>query len=172
MAATSDVLVDAFDRIHESVAGVLDGLNSGTLAWRPDPDANTVAWLVWHLTRIQDDHLADAFGRDQIWEEEGWAERMALPFSLGATGYGQRSEEVAQVRVGADLLLGYHDAVHARTVELVSGVVADDLDRIVDRRWDPPVTLAVRLVSVIADDLEHLGQAAYVRGMAERAGAR
>ena len=43
-----------------------------------------------------------------------------------------------------------------------------DLDRVVDERWDPPVTLAVRLVSVLADGLEHAGQAAYIRGVAER----
>jgi hypothetical protein len=43
-----------------------------------------------------------------------------------------------------------------------------DLTRVVDRNWDPPVTVSVRLVSVIADDLQHVGQAAYVRGILQR----
>jgi len=64
-----------------------------------------------------------------------------------------------------DLLTGYLDAVHERTVAFVSGLSADDLDRVVDTRWDPPVTLGVRLVSVIDDDLEHLGQAAFSKGL-------
>jgi hypothetical protein len=38
---------------------------------------------------------------------------------------------------------------------------------VVDASWDPPVTLGVRLVSVISDDLQHAGQAAYLRGMIE-----
>ena len=87
---------------------------------------------------------------------------------MSATGYGQNSDEVAAVTASPNLLLGYHDAVHDETVRFLGGLEAGDLDRIVDERWDPPVTLAVRLVSVVADDLEHAGQAAFVRGLAER----
>jgi hypothetical protein len=172
MVATPEVLTDVFGRIREEVATVLEGIGPAILTWRPDDRANTVAWLVWHLTRVQDDHLADAFDRPQVWHEGDWYERMALPFDRGATGYGQSSGEVAQVVAGADLLLGYHEAVVARTLQLVATVSHADLDRVVDTRWDPPVTLGVRLVSVIGDDLQHVGQAAYVRGLAERAGAR
>jgi hypothetical protein len=60
--------------------------------------------------------------------------------------------------------------VHARTQQLLSRVTADDLDRVVDRRWDRPVTLGVRLVSMLQDALEHAGQAAFVRGVLERVG--
>jgi hypothetical protein len=148
---------------------VLDGLDASALAFRPDPDANSIAWLVWHLTRVQDDHVAGVAGTDQVWTAAGWCERFGLPFPPGEIGYGQSSEEVGQVQVGdAALLRDYHRAVHERTVEYVRGVEASDLDRIVDRRWDPPVTLGVRLVSVVDDCLEHAGQAAYVRGLHER----
>ncbi|TSE01016.1 DinB family protein [Skermania sp. ID1734] len=162
------VLTDAFGRVRDEVHAVLDGLPEAALTYRIDGDANTIAWLVWHLTRVQDDHVCDVAGRQQAWTEGGWSERFALPFSAEAIGYGQSSQEVAQVRADADLLRGYYDAVHDRTLDYLRTVTAEDLDRVVDRRWDPPVTLGVRLVSVISDDLQHVGQAAFVRGVFER----
>lgn len=163
------LLEDAFGRVRGVVHAAVRDLDETDLAFRPDPHANSIAWLVWHLTRVQDDHLAAAFGREQVWASEGWAERFGLPFEPSDTGYGHSSAQVAAVRAGAELLAGYHDASHARTIELLRGLRAEDeLQRIVDRRWDPPVTLAVRLVSVVSDNLQHAGQAAFVRGMARR----
>jgi hypothetical protein len=172
LSASGRILADAFDRVRETVTEVLDGVAEPVLTWRPDAEANTVAWLVWHLTRVQDDHLAHAFGRTQVWHEQGWVDRFDLPFEPDATGYGQRSDEVGQVRAEAALLAGYHAAVAQRTAALLADLGEDDLERIVDERWDPPVTMAVRLVSVISDDLQHAGQAAYLRGLAERSGVR
>lgn len=163
------LLTDAYGRVHEEVHGVLDGLDPALLGARVEPAANSIAWLVWHLTRVQDDHLADAFGTTQVWTGDGWADRFDLPFDPAATGYGQSRDDVdALGTVPAELLLGYHDAVHARTLELLAAVRPGDLDRVVDTRWDPPVTLGVRLVSVVSDDLQHVGQAAYARGVLVR----
>lgn len=169
MSASVALLIDAFDRIRDNVHRVVEGLAPEQLDARPDDGGNSIAWLVWHLTRVQDDHLADAIGGEQLWTSDGWIDRFALPFSPGATGYGQSSDEVGEVRgLGPDLLADYHDAVHARTVGYLSELGDQDFDRIVDRAWNPPVTLAVRLVSVISDDLQHVGQAAFVRGMIGR----
>jgi hypothetical protein len=167
---SAELLVDAFGRIREVVHRVVDGLTPEQLAFRVDPEANSIAWLVWHLTRIQDDHVADAFGTDQVWTSDGWVERFGLPLDPLDTGYGHRAREVAAVRVGSgDLLVGYYDAVHQQTIGHVRELTDPDLDRVVDESWDPPVTLGVRLVSVIGDDLQHAGQAAFVRGLVERA---
>jgi hypothetical protein len=158
---TDELLADAFGRVRSVVHEVVDGLTEDQLAHRVTPDANSIAWLVWHLTRVQDDHLADAAGESQVWP--GWAKRFGLPFDVADTGYGHDPAEVGAVRVPGELLLGYHDATHDRTVAYVA--TDPDLDRVVDERWDPPVSLGVRLVSVIADDLQHAGQAAFVRGL-------
>jgi uncharacterized damage-inducible protein DinB len=166
---TSEVLAEGFGRIREVVHEAVDGLSAQELSRQPWPGANTVGWLVWHLARVQDDHVAEAAGREQVWVREGWAERFALPLEPSDTGYGHTAEQMAAVRVGsATDLLGYYDAVHARTLDFVAATGDDDLDRIVDKGWDPPVTLGVRLVSVLADDLQHAGQAAYVRGVLRR----
>jgi uncharacterized damage-inducible protein DinB len=171
MTTTADLLTDAFNRVQEEVHTVLDGLGASELAARLDPTANTIAWLVWHLTRIQDDHVAAVAQRGQAWHEDGWADRFALPFDPDATGFGHSAIEVGEVRpASADLLAGYHDAVHDRTVEFVAALRDNDLERVVDERWDPPVTLGTRLISVVSDDLQHVGQAALIRGMLERRG--
>ncbi|MEU7632150.1 DUF664 domain-containing protein [Nocardia sp. NPDC049220] len=165
---SGDVLTDAFGRIREVVHEVVDGLDEDDLVYRIDPGANSIAWLVWHLTRVQDDHVADVAGTEQVWTAHGWYERFGLPIEVGATGYGDRPVDVAVVRAPAELLTGYYDAVHDQAVRFVRKLSDSDLERIVDIRWDPPVTLGVRLVSVISDDLQHAGQAAYLRGVIDR----
>ena len=168
MASTADLLLDGYARIAEETRAILDGLSPALLTYRIDPSANTIAWLIWHLTRIEDDHLAAAFGTGQVWVDDGWATRFALPFPDDVHGYGQTPADVAQVQPSPGDLLGYFEAVHARSVELLADLRDPDLDRVVDTRWDPPVTLGVRLVSVLADALQHVGQAGFVRGVAER----
>ncbi|XVS68208.1 mycothiol transferase [Actinosynnema sp. CA-299493] len=160
-----DVLVDGFERVRESVERVLDGLTGPRLTHRVGGSANSIAWLVWHLTRVQDDHVAEVAGTDQVWTAEGWVERFDLPLPADDTGYGHGGEQVAAVDAPADLLRDYHRAVHERTEAYLRGLTGQDLTRVVDESWDPPVTLAVRLLSVIEDDLQHVGQAAFVRGV-------
>ncbi|ROS30808.1 DUF664 domain-containing protein [Cellulomonas sp. PhB150] len=164
-----DLLVESFDRIGPTVRRVVEGLDDATLTWRADPRANTIAWLTWHIARVQDAQLAPLIGTEEVWTADGWAGRFDLPFDESASGYGQDADDVAAVRVPSDLLLGYLDAVTAATGAYLATLTADDLDRVVDTHWDPPVTLGARLVSILADDLQHVGQAAYVRGLAERA---
>ena len=159
------LLLDAFDRISGLVGRVVDGLDEDELAARPNGRANSIAWLVWHLSRIQDDHVAGVAGTDQIWLAGGWADRFGLDLSPDDTGYGHGSADVAAVRASAELLRGYHAAVAERHGRFVRGLSAADLDRVVDTNWNPPVTLGVRLVSVVSDCLQHLGQAAYARGL-------
>jgi uncharacterized damage-inducible protein DinB len=166
---SAELLTDAFDRVRETVHEVVEGLSAGQLAARLDADANSIAWLCWHLARVQDDHVAGAFGVAQVWPE--FMDRFGLPFGPAEIGYGQDSHEVAEVRVtSGELLTEYYDAVYAQTVRLVSAVTDADLPRVVDERWDPPVTLGVRLVSVISDCLQHAGQAAFIRGILLRQG--
>lgn len=160
-----ELLVDAFTRIHEGAHDALAGLSPQELADRPGPDANPVGWLVWHLSRLQDDHIAGVAGIEQVWTAQGWEQRFALPLETGDIGYGHTTEQVASVRADEALLAGYLDAVHEQTIGYVSRLELADLDRVVDERWDPPVTLGVRLVSIVSDDLQHVGQAAYARGL-------
>ena len=164
-----EVLTDGFGRIQGTVREAVTGLTAEQLNARLDDTANSIAWLVWHLTRVQDDHVAEVAGREQVWTAQGWAVRFGLTLETGSTGYSHTDTDVAAVRVDSpELLLGYYDAVHEQTLAYLKEVTDADLDRVVDHRWDPPVTLGVRLVSVIDDDAQHVGQAAFVRGVLER----
>jgi uncharacterized damage-inducible protein DinB len=137
-----------------------------TLAQSPSPGANTIAWLVWHAGRVQDHHVAALSDSDQIWIRDDWARSFGLDPDPSNTGYGHTASEVAAVRPErAQLLIEYLEAVNRRTRALLENLTPEALDRVVDRRWDPPVTLGVRLVSIADDSLQHLGQAAYLRGL-------
>jgi len=166
----SELLIEEFSRIQGTVHRALKNASIAALTFRADADANTVAWLTWHLSRVQDDHLADLAGTEQVYTSEGWAERFDLPFGPTATGYGHKSVDVAAVRAGVDLLGGYYDAVHTATVAYLGTLTEAELDRVIDESWTPAVTVGVRLASVLSDDLQHAGQAAFVRGLADRAG--
>ncbi|MDJ1132975.1 mycothiol transferase [Streptomyces iconiensis] len=166
---TSALLLDGFTRIREEVHDVLDGLSEHDLNARLDSAANSVAWLVWHLTRVQDDHVSEVAGLEQAWTTEGFEERFGLDLPAGSTGFGHSSRDVAKVHVADPALLAeYYDAVHARSADYLRGVQDQALDEVVDASWDPPTTLGVRLISVLADDLQHVGQAAFVKGVLQR----
>ena len=171
MTAATDLLADGFSRVEQVLTGVVEPLGAAELEARIDPAANSIAWLVWHLTRVQDDHVADVAGTEQVWTAEGWATRFDLPFPPEDTGFGHSSDQVGQVRgVSAADLLGYHRATHAATDQYLTALSDADLDRVVDDAWDPPVTLAVRLMSVLGEDHQHAGQVAYVAGVLARQG--
>lgn len=166
---TAELLVEAFGRLRPLVHAATDGLGEDELAFRVDGEANSIAWLVWHLTRVQDHHLAQLAERQQVWTGSEWPERFGLPAQSELTGYGDNADQVALVRAeSAELLTGYYDAVHERTMSYLRSLSDTDLDRVVDTSYDPPVTLGVRLVSVLSDDLQHVGQAAFIRGVNER----
>lgn len=168
MQAT-DVLRDGFDRVRGLVASTADGLGADDLAFRPGDDANSIAWLLWHLSRVQDDHLAEVMGEEQLWASGEWPADLGLPADPADTGYGHTSAQVAAIRPDRpEPLIEYHDAVSARTIAYLDTLDADDLDRVVDRSYDPPVTLGVRLMSVVDDSLQHVGQAGYLRGLLDR----
>lgn len=165
----NEVLANAFTHIREIGTATVGGLAPAALTWQPDPDANTIAWLVWHLTRIQDDHVADVAGFDQVWVTGLWAERFGLKPGTMDHGYGHTPAQVTAVRPDdATVLTSYLDDVTEQTLRYLGTVDGEELDRVVDTSWDPPVTAGVRLNSVIGDDLQHIGQAAYVRGLYER----
>jgi hypothetical protein len=170
VSEATDLLVDGFGRVRESVPTVLSGLTPDQAAYRPDDRANSITWLVWHLTRVLDSHLAALDGDQQVWLHDGFADRAGLALPDHDTGYGHGPEQVAEVTLEPlSLLADYHEAVQTRLTEYVASLADDDFARVVDERWDPPVTLGVRLISILDDAARHIGQAEYVRGLVDRA---
>lgn len=162
------IYTEAVSRVTEQVPGLVDGLDEDDLAWQPEPGANSIAWLLWHLTRVADDYSALYAEVPTRWTDGGWYERFALPFPPEAHGYGHTAEEVARVRASGENLAGYYADVEPVLVAFLGSLGPAALDRVVDTDWDPPVTLGVRMVSIVDDMVQHCAQAAYVRGMLDR----
>ena len=165
-AAAREILRDSFTRLIEHVDRITEDLADEVSFYRPTADANSIAWLIWHSARVQDAQVAHIAGIEQLWFSAGWVDRFALDLPRDSHGYGHTAEEVGKVRAPADLLAGYYHAVHTMTLEYIAGVTDAELARIVDENWEPPVTASVRLVSIIDDCAQHLGQAAYIEGIA------
>ena len=163
------LLLELYGRIPPLAERAVEGLDLDRLTESPSPGANTIAWLIWHLARVQDHHVAELLGDDQLWVLDEWARGFGLDPDPANTGYGHSPEEAACLRPRRpELLLEYLDTVAGRTRTMLKALVPEELDRVVDARWDPPVTLGVRLISIADDSLQHAGQAAYVRGLLGR----
>ncbi|QCH25692.1 mycothiol transferase [Mycobacteroides salmoniphilum] len=165
-ASARELLRDSFTRIIEHVREVTDGLPDSWLTYRPTPDANSIAWLIWHSARCQDAQICAITGDEPLWTARGWEPRFGLDLPADSNGYGHTPQDVAKVVATVDLLSGYYGDVHEMTLRYIESLTDSGLARVVDSHWDPPVTASVRLVSIVDDCAQHLGQAAYLRGIA------
>lgn len=167
----ADFAADALSNMSDRLITGLDGLSVEQQCYRPDPDANTIAWLAWHMTRVQDHHIADLEGGNQLWIDDGWDKEMGMSSDLDDHGYGHSSEQVgALVPPNPTVLAEYQAAVAKRTDTYVRGLTEEQFDEIIDRAWDPPVTRGVRITSVVNETAQHVGQVSYLRGLVERRG--
>ena len=165
----AELLLELYGRIPPLVESAGGGVTAPALVRAPEPGANTIGWLTWHLTRVQDHHVAELLGAEQIWVDGDRAAHFGVEPDPRNTGYGHDRADVEAIRPdGPEVIVDYLGAVDQRTRSMLGGLGEDDLDRIIDRRWDPPVTMGVRLVSIADDCLQHAGQAAYVRGLLGR----
>jgi hypothetical protein len=157
-----------YARISQELERVLDGLTKDDLNQIPGPDCNSIGWLVWHLTRSQDRAIADLTGEDQFWVKDGWHARFGRPPDPADTGFGHSSEDIAAFKSpGSKTLWEYHLTVFEPAKRyIVDRLSETDLEREVERPTFSTVSpVHAILVGVLNDSLQHLGQAAYLRGM-------
>ena len=162
-----DFITDLLGGLPRTLDVALDGITAEQLAYRPGEQSNTIAWLVWHLTRIQDRIVSDLAGREQAWVADGWHAKFGRPPDAGDTGIGCTSEQVLSIRPEtSQLLLDYYDAVFKRSADFLRTVTQADLDGVLDPN-SPEMTVGNRLRTCILDNAQHAGQAAYLRGLIE-----
>ena len=168
----NDLLTDGYGRVLEVLERALKGLTQDDLNWQPRPDSNSIGWLTWHLTRLQDDHIASLMGEEQLWTKDGWYMRFNRPPDPKDLGFGHTPEQVAAFKSpDIETLLSYHRAVLERSKRYFLTLSNSDLDRELDEPWYQPIpTVGVRLISVLGDGLQHTGQVAYVRGLRQGKG--
>lgn len=162
-----EMINDGYGRVLQMMQRALDGMTQDDLNEQPKPDCNSMGWLAWHLTRVQDDHIADLMGKEQMWIKEKWHAKFSRAPEAKDIGFGHTPEQVAAFRSpDVDTILAYHRAVLERSKRYISSLSMDDLDRELNEPWYQPLpTVGVRLVSVMSDCLQHVGQIAYIRGL-------
>jgi len=169
-----DIVIDALERIRGILHRTLAGLSLDEIHRQPRSDANSIAWLTWHLTRVQDNGIAGLFGQEQAWISQGWHAQFALAPDPDNEGQGHTPEQVAAFRAPSiQTLLDYHDSVSTRSKSFVAGLAPADFNRELDEpQYQPRPTVGVRLVSILSDNLQHAGQVAYLRGVWQGIGWR
>jgi hypothetical protein len=168
------LIVDGYDRLPDLVTEVLAGVRPADLDWQPYPEGNSLGWTAWHLTRVQDSQLAELMGREPLWTQDGWSARFRRPADPDDTGYGHTPAEVRAFRSpSARVQLDYLRATVERTKTWLASLPPAELDRELDEPWQRPLpTVAVRIVSVLADCHQHAGEASYIRGLLRAARRR
>ncbi|MFC2035884.1 DUF664 domain-containing protein [Chloroflexota bacterium] len=162
-----DLLANGYDRVLEILERTHKGLTEGDLKWQPRAGTNSIGWLTWHLTRVQDDHISSLMGEEQLWIKDEWHAKFNRPPHSTDRGFGHTSEQVAAFESpDVEILLEYYRVVLERSKRYFLALSDVDLDRQLDEpQYQPLPTVGVRLISVLADNLQHAGQAAYVRGL-------
>ena len=162
------IVIDALGRIQNTIRRVLDGMTPDQLYYRPAENSNSTAWVIWHLTRVQDHHISDMGGLEQLWTSDGWHARFGMEADVKNTGTGHTPGDVAKIRPDAETLQSYYDAVYERTKTVLSSLTSEDMDRELDEpQYNPLPTVGVRCASIISDNTQHVGQAAYIKGLAQ-----
>lgn len=161
-------ILDIFERIAQELEHTLDGLTTDDLNWQPVPGANSIGWLAWHLTRSHDRNMSEVMGKEQLWLSDGWYARFGRPPDPAETGVGYSVQQAAAFRApDGQVIMAYHRAVLARIKDYIHNQLSEaEFDR---ETYSPTlhITLPVRrrLLGVINEGFQHLGQAAYVRGL-------
>ncbi|MFC1899750.1 DinB family protein [Chloroflexota bacterium] len=166
-----ELLTDGYTRIEQVLERSLKGLSVDDLRWQPKLDCNSIGWLTWHLTRVQDGHIASLIGKDQLWIKDGWYAKFNRPKDPKDRGFGETPEQVAAFTSEAQTLLDYHKVVSERSKNYFLTLTDADLGRELNEpQYQPLPTVGVRLISVLSDNLQHAGQTAYVRGQLQGLG--
>lgn len=170
-----DVFNDLVTRPLHALDSFWEDLDPSRVNFRPAGHPNSIAWLLWHTARETDAQIAPLAGVQECWVEQGYVEHFGftnINLGIADIGLGQTADEARAIFVpetpeGKALLYDYLNTVYQRTADWVTTLTPKDLDRVIDTSWDPPVTLGTRLISVLDDAIQHLGQAAYIAGTVE-----
>jgi uncharacterized damage-inducible protein DinB len=158
------LLVGVFERVSQVLEEALDGLNQDDLSYLPQADCNSIGWLTWHLTRVQDSTISRLTGKEQLWIAEKWYSKFNRNADSTDNGVGHSSKDVSNFQSpDTETLLDYHHAVLKQTNEYVGKLSTNELGREID--WPRFPTVGLLLAAQISETLQHVGQIAYLRGM-------
>ncbi len=148
---------------YRTIKLATDDLTDEQLFYQPTADTNSIAWLIWHLSRWRDHVSAAVSGEPQVWVKDGWSTRFGL--SEVGTGLGDSLEQVAALRVERETLFGYLDAAHTETMKRVTQLTSAQFEQSVEYLPGTSRVAWQALAGICGDSYQHAGQIAYLRGL-------
>lgn len=124
-----DFFLLRYEQLHRQVVSeLLEGLDERAVRGRPHPGVNTIAWLVWHMARIEDVGVNRfVVDRRQVLDDEGWVDRLAVGRRDVGTGMDDAEVDDLSARIDLAALRGYWEAVTRRTLAVVPALRGEDL---------------------------------------------
>ena len=168
----NNVLSGGYENVLKTLERALDGLSEDDLNWQPNPECNSIGWLVWHLTRVQDGLISSSMGEEQLWIKDGWHAKFGRRADAQDVGAGHTPKDLARFKSpGASVLLDYHRAVMERSKRFFATLSKVDLDKeFKGPMSQPPRNIGTILIMTLSDNLQHAGQVAYIRGLRQGMG--
>jgi uncharacterized damage-inducible protein DinB len=164
----------SLNELQAALVESIDDLTQEESFRQPQPGANHIAFMLWHIVRVEDWFFHYLFQRvPQVWESESWHEKLGLPEDPKATGFAYTTEQVdgfpsVQLRD----LRAYGEAVRAETLDYLRNTDAAKLDETVKSRLFGEVSIGSLIGHVIVELSQHVGQIAYVRGLVRERNSR
>lgn len=160
------------DRNEEYVLKAVEGISLDDLHRMPTPETNSIGWLLWHLSRVQDRNTAAMAGWPQAWITAGWHAKFGRAANPDERGNGDTPAQVAAFRApSVEIMVGYYKAGRTRVDKFLATLTLADLERpVAGPNPGSTVPLNTRLTALALECCQHGGQIAYVRGMLKGTG--
>ena len=157
---------DTLRQVQLRLLATCQGLTQDQVLWRPTPYANNIGFILWHLTRGEDNVISNLSSPEPtLWVSQGWHEKFNQP--VEAPDPGDRMGLQSLPIPGLDVLLGYSEAVHEKSQSFFSALPGERLDQAPDPTR-PQRTVAAALRHLITHKNNHHGQIDYIRGLQDQ----
>lgn len=160
----SDVFKLGLSRNNAIIALAIKDLSEDDIHDQPGESDNTIAWMIWHQTRYEDNSIAVMSGGEQVWTTGKWHEKFGMPPDPENNGVGHKPDQVRSFRAAKDDLLAYMAAVRPQTKSYLGGLSETDLDRTLTNIFGEALTVGEWLTRLLGDHTQHAGQICYLRG--------
>jgi uncharacterized damage-inducible protein DinB len=171
--------IQSMERVRQNTLNMIKGLTAAQLKWQPGPEANNIAFLLFHTFRVDDWYFNRwVAGGQELWEREGWPKRWRLPTpheqasSAFSTGHSWTPQQVASwVPPPLGEMLEYATAVRKSAIEVIRTL---ELNRLQEQpRPDRPEwTVANYLQNGTIHEAQHQAQIDFILGLMKTAGVR
>ncbi|MFC1994682.1 DinB family protein [Chloroflexota bacterium] len=161
---TKELILASLEQSKGYLSKALDGLTQEEAAWSPRAECNSIAFISWHIARVEDFFVNRALQRkDELYESEGWQEKLGTPPK--EVGYQYTVGQLCAWPVPQlEVLRAYADSVREKTLAFLKHLAPARLSE-VPRPDRSPDSIGVTLGRISTEIALHVGQIAYLRGM-------